>query len=357
MSDPYKSLAEALDALPNGFPASPDGAELRILAKLYTPEEATLAAGLTTSIETPDQIMQRLDLVTDRNSVARLLKGMARKGLIGAERTDDGLGFKLLPFVIGIYENQVASIDSELARLFEDYFQQAFGQALRIQPAVHRVIPVQESVRVGMEISPYENATRILDDARAWGVLDCICRKQKALIGEACEHPIDVCMAFGPTEGMFDNSSVVRPLTRLEAQAVLKRAEEAGLVHTVSNSQEGIWYMCNCCTCSCGILRGIKELGIANAVARSSYVNTIDKQLCIDCETCLEYCQFEALEKIDGATCVNVLRCIGCGVCIPTCPEGALSLSLRPESELAPIPVDHAEWEAQRLNLRKFATF
>ncbi len=35
--NPYKSLAERLDALPNGFPPTADGAELRLLVYLYTP--------------------------------------------------------------------------------------------------------------------------------------------------------------------------------------------------------------------------------------------------------------------------------------------------------------------------------
>ena len=42
--NPYKSLAERLDALPNGFPPTADGAELRLLVYLYTPEQAALAA-------------------------------------------------------------------------------------------------------------------------------------------------------------------------------------------------------------------------------------------------------------------------------------------------------------------------
>ena len=57
---PYRNLAKSLDALPNGFPPAPDGAELRLLAKLYTPEEAALAAELRFSRETPEEIAARL---------------------------------------------------------------------------------------------------------------------------------------------------------------------------------------------------------------------------------------------------------------------------------------------------------
>jgi hypothetical protein len=43
---PYRQLANRLNELPNGFPPAPDGAELRLLAYLFTPEEAALAAQL-----------------------------------------------------------------------------------------------------------------------------------------------------------------------------------------------------------------------------------------------------------------------------------------------------------------------
>jgi Na+-translocating ferredoxin:NAD+ oxidoreductase subunit B len=353
MTDAYHELAECLDNLPNGFPATADGAELRLLAKLFSPDEAALAAQLTQEFESPLQIAQRNGLKTDPKELGQTLRAMARKGLISAGRAQDGVGFKLLPFVVGIYENQIGSIDVEMARLFEDYYTQSFGQALRVQPAFHRVIPIQESVRVELEIQPYESAAAIVERSEAWGVMDCICRTQKALIGQACEHPIDVCMTFGPYPGMFDHHPVIRALTRAEAHATLKRAASAGLVHSVSNSQEGIWYICNCCTCSCGILRGMSEMGIANAVARSPFVNQLDESLCITCEACLSYCQFGALELSSGHTRVNNIRCIGCGVCVPSCPEGALALVRRPEVEVQPAPVDHAEWARLRSAARK----
>ena len=98
-----------------------------------------------------------------------MLKSMVRKGLINSERTAGGLGFALMPFVVGIYEMQIGRIDAELASLFEAYYVQAFSQALKYQPAFHRVVPVQESVKVGIEVRPYESAAEIIDQAQAWG--------------------------------------------------------------------------------------------------------------------------------------------------------------------------------------------
>jgi ferredoxin len=343
----YKKLAERLDALPNGFPPTQDGAELRLLAKLFTSEEAQLASQLRLTKEVPEQIANRLG--QDKAEVRALLKGMARKGLITAGRTEAGLGYGLMPFVVGIYEMQAGNIDEELASLFEDYYTQAFVDVLKVKPQVHRVIPVNESIKVDMEIRPYESASDLVESAQAWGVLDCICRKQKALIGEPCVHSLDVCMTLSEVPHAFDGSDTIRALTKDEALGTLQRAADAGLVHSVSNNQRGIHYICNCCTCSCGVLRGMAEVGIANVVAHSSYVNQVDELVCNGCETCLDYCQFDALAMGEDAVVqVNAVRCVGCGVCVPQCPNEALGMVSRPTDELLLPPETLKEWGAQR---------
>jgi electron transport complex protein RnfB len=349
INNPYKALAERLDALPNGFPSTEDGVELRLLAHIFTSEEAALAAQLRLTLETPAQIAARLG--GDASALRKQLKEMVRRGLIKAGRTDAGLGYGLMPFAVGIYEMQVNTIDAEFARLFEDYYHQAFGEMLNITPQIHRVVPVEQSVRVDMEVRPFESAADIVAQAKAWGVTDCLCRKQQALIGQPCEHPIDVCMIFSDTPGAFDQSTTVRALTQEGAMATLRRAAEAGLVHSVSNNQQGTWYICNCCTCACGVLRGIVDLGLANVIARSAFVNQVDEDACIGCGACEEKCQFGAL-TVDGVAHVDEMRCVGCGVCTVACPVGALSMVRRPDAEVAPPPVTERDWMAERAAAR-----
>jgi H+/Na+-translocating ferredoxin:NAD+ oxidoreductase subunit B len=348
--NPYKLLAGHLDRLPNGFPPTDDGVELKLLARLFSPEEAWLAAQLRSSLETPEQIAARLE-VEAPSDLRDQLKSMARRGLIRAGRTEAGIGFATLPFVVGIYEMQVDRLDAEFAALVEEYFHRGFWQILDQRPAVHRVIPVAESVRVDMRIEPYESVADILATAQAWGVLDCICRKQKALIGQPCEHPVDVCLAMSQKPGAFDQLTTVQALSFDQALDVLKRAARAGLVHSVSNSQSGIGYICNCCTCSCGVLRGMAEMGLAGVVAHSSFVNRVDEDSCVGCELCLESCMFGAL-SMNGVVRVDALRCAGCGVCVSSCPEGALGLVQRPPQDVELPPADEFAWQQARLAAR-----
>jgi len=345
LQSPYRRLANSLDALPNRFPTAEDESHLRLLAKIFTPAEADLAADLLPGLEPPGQIAVRL--CRDAQTVNGLLKEMSKKGLIAIGKTAQGrLGFGLMPFVVGIYEEQVGRIDAEMARLFEDYYQKAFGRALKVQPQYHRVIPVGETVKNAMEVQPFESATSLIDRFQSWGVIDCICRTQQALIGKPCEHPIDVCMVFSDKPNAFERSATVRAQTQQESLQTLKRAAEAGLVHCVSNNQRDLWYICNCCTCSCSILRGMADLGIANVVARSAFVNRVDADLCLACGECLASCQFNAL-TLDDVAQVNELRCVGCGVCVPACPQTALGLERR-TGEAVP-PLTEAEWRSARV--------
>lgn len=352
-ANPYQALARRLDSTPNGFPPTPDGSELRILEYLFTPEQANLASQLRLTKETPEQLASRLG--GDPKDLKNSLKEMARAGLIDVGKAPaGGLGYGLLPFVVGIYEYQIGNIDAEFAQLFENYYRQAFGTMTAIAPTFHRVVPVEQTVRNDMAVEPFESAAAIIDHANAWGVTDCICRVQKKLIGDPCNHPVDICMIFNQRSGAFDDNPVIKALTQAEAHATLQRAADAGLVHSVSNSQDGNSYICNCCTCSCGILRGIANLGVANVIARSAFVNVVDPEDCAGCEICVDYCQFDALSlrPEDLYIQINTTRCVGCGVCVPHCPESALSLVRRPEDEILAVPPTHEDWLAQRAQAR-----
>ena len=147
-------------------------------------------------------------------------------------------------------------------------------------------------------------------------------------------------------------------VTKEQAYEKLHFAAESGLVHSVSNNRDSdshiSHYICNCCTCSCGILRGMAATGVSNVIARSAFVNTVDPELCLGCETCIDYCQFDALSlrPEDPYIQINTVKCVGCGVCVPHCSEEALAMIRRPEEEILPIPSNHDEWLEVRASAR-----
>ena len=197
----YRKLAERLDAIPNGFPATESGAELRLLANIFTPEEAALASVMRLSREPAADIAARAEV--DPDTAYRTLKGMARKGQIRIKKGKGQFLFGLRPFVVGFYEEQLPRMDVELATLFEQYLQETGGAGIvREAPAVHRVIPVGEAIPFDLEIFPYERASELLETAKSWAVRDCICRVQQKLVGKGCDRPIENCLIFAPVEGV-----------------------------------------------------------------------------------------------------------------------------------------------------------
>ena len=60
MSDEiYRKLATVLDTLPNGFPAREDGLEIRLLERIFDPDQAELFCDLRLVFESAEQIAER----------------------------------------------------------------------------------------------------------------------------------------------------------------------------------------------------------------------------------------------------------------------------------------------------------
>ena len=342
----YERLAEALDRLPNGFPRTPSNVELRVLKKIFSPEEAKIAGQLTGSTESIVEIAQKLGFSVEE-AQAKLIK-MAKRGFVWYEAEKGKPSFRLAPFVVGIYEAQLETMDHELAHLVEEYL--ANGGAVGImkpQPALHRVIPAQKAVKSEL-ILPYDDVKAILLNSKSFGLRDCVCRVQQKHVGHKCEFPLRTCLFFSEYERPPHRYTI----SKEEALAFLDKAEEIGLVHTVSNVMKGLGYVCNCCGCCCGILRGINDWGIEKSVAHANYYAAIDPDTCVGCGICRKRCQVHAISEREGVSVVDLKKCIGCGLCATGCPNDAAKLKRKSDSEIVNPPMDFAAWEQERLHNR-----
>ncbi|MBF0529536.1 MAG: 4Fe-4S binding protein, partial [Deltaproteobacteria bacterium] len=335
MKDSYQNLREHLDRLPGGYPATESGVEIRILKRLFNPEEAELAPKLTMNLETAEAIAARTGL--NEQEVEQKLKDMSRKGLIfSIETPGRPTVFMAAQFVIGIWEYNVNRLDKDLIRDLEEYFPILSAEALSYLPPL-RTIPVGKSISADLHIMAYEQAESLVKSQKKFLVAPCICRREHQIKGGECGKPVENCLVFGWGVDFYERNGIGRVITLDEALEILKAAEKAGLVLQPSNSQE-ITNICCCCGDCCQVLQHLKRQPIPAAFAAAPFVVQADRDSCVGCEICLSRCQMEALQVNDGMVSVDSNRCIGCGLCVSTCSGAALTLIRSPETPKWPIP-------------------
>ncbi|MGE5603077.1 MAG: ATP-binding protein [Nitrososphaerales archaeon] len=330
--DLYERFAEFLDQLPVPYPRTESGVEIRILKRLFTPEQAELAMHLTLLAEESRVVARRVRRPV--SEVAKLLDEMARKGLIYA-RYEPGKAprYMVAPYVVGFYEGQVDHLTPELISDAEEYGAVLGKSGFWRKAPQMRTIPVQASIEAPVEVLAYERAGEMVRGQTSFGVSNCICRQVNDARGYHCSRPREVCMSFGWVADAFVKQGRARRISLDESLALLAQADEAGLVLQPGNTKE-LSFICACCSCCCGVLQMLKLEPEPAKVAISSFRAAVDTEKCDGCATCEGRCQMEAISVNGGGIAsVDKSRCIGCGLCVSTCPSGAVRLERKPASE------------------------
>jgi len=328
--DIFRELQKRLDGYSLGFPATDSGIEIEILKKLFTEEDAEMFLSLTQKLETPEDVAGRLGRPTDE--IAEQLSSMYKRGLLFRLKKGDTARYGTIPFVHGLFEFQVAYLDSHMADLVEKYTQEGFHNAVSTGArAFLRTVPVQRTIEVLHNVAAYEDASEILRKAGKIVVTDCICRKQKRLIDQGCDKPLEACFMFGSMGQYYVDRNMGREIGVDEAIRILTEAQEAGLVTQPATAVNPAG-MCNCCGDCCGVLTSLKRHPKPAEMVFSNYFAEVNQDECSGCETCLERCQMEALKMNEYQLAeINLDRCIGCGLCAAACPEEAIQLIPKPE--------------------------
>jgi len=346
--DSYVKLAKVLDTLPNGFPATESGVEIKLLRRVFTPEQAELFCQMRLTFETVEQIAERTGRPLE--GLKEKLVGMARAGQLFMIKLGRDRYFKMLPWVFGIYEFQCYRMDETFAALHAEYAPVFGRQFFSTMPPLMQALPVEAWITEKEAALPYERVSSIIEQGRSFLVNDCVCKKERGLLGHPCDRPLQTCLAIAPIPGVFDRSPQGRVITKEEAYQLLKEAEAAALVHLVSNVQNGGFYICNCCKCCCGVLGAINRLEVpAEEAVNSHYYARIEPEKCSICGICAEErCQVGAIEAGQEAYRVIPERCIGCGLCVGTCPGEAIRLFRKDPERIIPPPLTEEAWFDER---------
>ena len=356
--------------MPVGFPRSRAGE--RILRRLFTPVEARVALGLSWKFRSPLEIEAALsalgidlyELVRNAglepeaagaavsgagaasgSGLASLLRAMASKGSI-LMRASDGT-FALLPFVVGMYEMQIARLSRDFVRDTTEFMRQGYGlELLTTGEAQTRVIPINAAIRPEHRIAEYDECRSLIRNARGRiAVLDCVCRKAADLAGKPCKSTDrrELCMVFRDFADTVTREGWGRAIGETEALELADLNQREGLVMRPSNEQEP-QFLCACCGDCCGLLSVVKAMKRPADFVATNHRAAVAPAPCVSCGACVRICPMEAIvldgpsNKPGGRKTARILesRCIGCGVCTAACRYGALRLQTLESARVPP---------------------
>lgn len=344
--DAYQRLAIHLSVLGMGLPIREE--LIAILKANISLEEAEVALLLPTRVM-PLEVTPIRELVKEglysEEKLERILESLADRGLLFSGTTSIGergyalqqvgFGFPQTFFWSGEDTPHARNMTNLLAKYFSrDVTREAFG-ASQTKPS--RYIPVSGTIAPDQAVYPFHMMEGVIKGAKVFAVTHCPCRVQLKMRGGKCEHPEEVCLKFDDMAQYVIDRGFGKEISGQEALEIIKLSEEAGLVHFVDNSIEGIKHNCNCCGCACWNVGSIKRRKIPRDVLMATYfMRETNKAKCSGCGICVEVCPVAAL-KIEGDyPVVDEEWCIGCGVCVSKCPSGAAELKYRKDVEPSP---------------------
>lgn len=186
------------------------------------------------------------------------------------------------------------------------------------------LVPCRDSLQGRPVILPYENIVTLLKRARVARLQPCSC---KTLFLTDKTIPRDTCMGFSYVEGMEDltregyRADFIPPAAVLDK---LKQCEEYGMVHqimTVSRPTGGKSYvLCNCTAEACVPLVLYLNYGIPMVRGSGLTVKISNLSNCLSCRKCVKRCIFSAICLEEDRPVLDEDKCLGCGLCISTCP-------------------------------------
>ncbi len=161
------------------------------------------------------------------------------------------------------------------------------------------VIPVEKAISMENQSIDIEHISYWLKKYEGHlGEGICSCRYGRKKLDEGCADDYrDWCIGVGDMADYLRETGRGHDITYDEAMAILKKAEDHGFVHQVTNIDgEGkIFAICNCNVKICNALRTSQLFNTPN-MSRSAYVAEVEPEKCVACGRCVEYCPAGAVK-------------------------------------------------------------
>jgi NAD-dependent dihydropyrimidine dehydrogenase PreA subunit len=342
----------------------PDSIRLRaIFEYLLTPEQAQMAAALP---GTPAEVAQKTGL--DPEKVKKELDALFYAGVIFPKGDFNDRQYYRLPRSVGQFHDASQAPkgidvvkDREFYRLWHDFVMnewypdmgKIFSQAPRPRT---RIVPAYKAIKDMPDILPCEDIREIYKAQKLIAVVPCSCRYRTTAVDEHCTHTAEEdlwhCLQLNRGAEYALAREAGKALNLEEALKLIDKIEEDGLLHTWHNntSLTGASVSCHCCRdcCMMTVPMDIVKEPLNKLWEKSRFIALVNEEACIGCQTCVDRCQFDAIEMVkpEGAAKSKKLKakvdpeaCFGCGVCVVDCNKAqALSMKLVRPPDHIPAP-------------------
>ena len=281
------------------------------LSAMCTDEMAEIA--LKMGVRKPKTLDEMVKLTgMERTHLEELLQQMAVNGVIeyNWENPKHEKQYVLPMFVPGSAEfgnmnQQMLEAHPEVGRFFERMSRLPLEKVTPMVPeggagiGMH-VIPVEKAISMENQSISIEHISHWLDKYEGkYAASPCSCRRSRQTYEEGCaDDPESWCIAVGDmADYVVETNKGGRYITREEALDILKKAEENGFVHQITNidGEDKIFAICNCNVNVCYALRTSQLFNTPN-MSRSAYVAKVETENCVACGRCVEYCPAGAVK-------------------------------------------------------------
>lgn len=331
-------LIDRLNRYPIGLV---DNEKLRdILALLFSEEEAFIASRFPLSETTSEELAKLTGIKVE--ALQPKLEQMADKGLVVDTPCGDTTYWMLMPGLIGFFEftfmkKRTDLPMAEVAKLMREYLHEVrpgqaeefFGSSTQLT----RALAYEDKIPVTSKVTSWEDAREIVRNAEFGAAGLCFCRHQKEHLNENCSKgaPMEnICIALGKGAQFLSRRGFMEEKNTEELLAILDTARSYNLTHVTDNIREQPSFICNCCSCCCELMAGVKA-GFSDGVAKTPFLVAVNEEACTLCGKCIKACNTDCVTPVKDKRSVSIddTVCLGCGACLDVCPEKALFMTER----------------------------
>lgn len=281
------------------------------LDALLTDEQAEVALSMgRRKPRTLDEVVKLCG--KDRETTEKLLQELSVMGVVeyNWENPQHEKQYLVPMFVPGSAEftnmnSKLLQEHPEMGKFFEEMSRIPLEKVTPMVPpggagiGMH-VIPVEKAIEMENESIAIEHISHWLDKYEGkYAKSPCSCRRSRATFDEGCaDDPEGWCIAVGDmADYVVETEKDGVYITREEALEIFKKAEDNGFVHQITNidGENKIFAICNCNVNVCYALRTSQLFNTPN-LSRSAYVARVEKENCVACGKCVEFCPAGAVK-------------------------------------------------------------